>query len=194
MGDASGRRMLLVAGQQVVTRERLEVLALFSSHAVPFGLPLTQTICEIDQWDAIAVLSWSPGKWWGERGKIVNRTVQDGPNNLCLGDIRGRPRIWRSPTVFKVAQEKGNKLLYGTDPLNFADEEVHVGSYGFSVSGTLDPQFPANHLKALIRSPAVEMLPYGRRIDLLTFLKNQMRLRFLKRPARSSTHRVTLSL
>jgi len=170
-----------VAGQQIVTRERLEVLALFAAEDLESGRPLDQTIEEIQRLNALAVLSWSPGKWWGRRGEVVSGAVRKAsPRCLCVGDIRGRPPFWPSPSVFAEARKKGMKILRGSDPLDFANEQDHVGGYGFCISEKLDAQHPAEHLKSLIGSAAPDMQPYGRRIGTVRFIRNQAMLRYRK--------------
>jgi len=117
--DAGGRRMLVVAGRQVVTAERLEVLVLFAPQEVTAGQTAAQTVEAVLQAGALPVLPWSPGKWWGRRGEAVRRIVAEaGPNQLCLGDIKGRPLVWPSPAAFSLARRKGLKILRGSDPLD----------------------------------------------------------------------------
>ena len=94
------------------------------------------------------------------------------------GAVRG---VLTARKVFASAQTRNIKILRGTDPLDFPSEQRHVGSYGFSIASTIDPIFPAEHLKSLIRSPGVGLQPFGRQIGLFPFLRNQLWLRLRKR-------------
>jgi len=179
--DAGGRRMLVVAGRQVVTAERLEVLVLFAPQEVTAGQTAAQTVEAVLQAGALPVLPWSPGKWWGRRGEAVRRIVAEaGPNQLCLGDIKGRPLVWPSPAAFSLARRKGLKILRGSDPLDLPGGQEHVGSYGSAIAEALDDKRPAEHLKTLIGSEGVDAKPFGRHMGFLDFARSQVLLRLRK--------------
>jgi hypothetical protein len=182
-----GRRLFLISGRQVVTQENLEVLALFVTAGIEDGHPIREVLQQVESLGGLAVVPWGAGKWLGKRGELVRRMVQESDGQaFCLGDIRGRPRLSTAPKVFASAQQKGIKILRGTDPLNFLREQCHVGSYGFSIASTLNPTFPAEHLKSLIRSPATDLQPFGRQIGVFPFIRNQIRLRYRKSHGHSS--------
>ncbi len=122
--------IFLFAGRQVITRERLEILALTTDMEIPDGLPVHDVIDRINRADAIAVLSWAPGKWFGGRGKIVNRLLEDySPHELQLGDTTLRPWCWLEPLLMRKGIKSGFSVLAGSDPLPFAGEEVMMGRY-----------------------------------------------------------------
>jgi len=68
-------RICLIAGKQVATQERLEVLGLAVGESIPDGRPLRETIDRIVTCGGFPVLAWAPGKWWGQRGRIVRDFV-----------------------------------------------------------------------------------------------------------------------
>jgi len=59
----------IVAGHQVVTTEKIEVLALFVKQDRLSGLSLPDTVAGIQQLGGIPVLPWGVGKWRGEKRK-----------------------------------------------------------------------------------------------------------------------------
>ncbi|HZB26962.1 MAG TPA: hypothetical protein VE282_00250, partial [Gemmatimonadales bacterium] len=63
----SGEKILLLAGRQISTRERLEVLALGTELDLPSGESLGDTIAAVREQGAIAVVPWGFGKWWFRR-------------------------------------------------------------------------------------------------------------------------------
>ena len=64
-----GSALLAIAGRQVATRERLEVLALGTTRAFEAGRTFPDTLRSVLESDALAVVPWGFGKWWGRRGR-----------------------------------------------------------------------------------------------------------------------------
>src|SRR5215210_9035225 len=67
----SGDRIFLLAGRQIASRERFEVLALGTDLDLPSDQGLDQTIAGVRQSGAIAVIPWGFGKWWFGRGRML---------------------------------------------------------------------------------------------------------------------------
>ena len=79
--DASGAELYLVAGRQIVTADRLEVLALGYDSSFPDGQPIDQVLAQLaaqastesaafaSSCRPLAVVPWGAGKWLGTRGK-----------------------------------------------------------------------------------------------------------------------------
>jgi hypothetical protein len=89
-GDA---RIVLVAGHQLLTAERLEILAYGARSRPREGLPADAMLRDLAERDVLAVLPWGVGKWLGSRGAIVGSLVQRlPPQALALGDNAARPR------------------------------------------------------------------------------------------------------
>ena len=68
--------VLVIAGRQIVSAERIEVLALGTRTQIPDGQPLAATIDAVRADGALAVLPWGFGKWWGARGRMVDAYLE----------------------------------------------------------------------------------------------------------------------
>lgn len=171
--------MHIVAGRQVVTSEKIEVLGLFDNRFVGDGLPLSETVSAIRSNDGLAVLPWGVGKWFGRRGKIIKNYIgQHRNSDLFLGDNGGRPVFWPTPLLFDVARQRDILVLPGSDPLPVPREAGRTGSYGFYIHQDMQSSAtPARDLKNIIRSRDKEIHPFGRLQKSLTFLMNQVQMR-----------------
>lgn len=171
--NGMGERLVLVAGRQIVARERLEVLALGKDLELPDGLPLPEVLERVRESGALPVLPWGFGKWWGRRGAVVAETLgQDG--ELFLGDNGGRLGV--EPALFRQARRLGIRLLPGSDPLPFSRHEGLAGSYGFVLTHAVDldrPLSPASTLLRRIRASG-QLRAFGRRAGLPRFLRDQV--------------------
>jgi hypothetical protein len=168
--SGTGERLVLVAGRQIVTRERLEVLALGRDLELPDGLPLVETLERVRESEALPVLPWGFGKWWGRRGAVVAETLgHDG--ELFLGDNGGR--LGPEPALFRQARKLGIRLLPGSDPLPFARHAGLAGSYGFVLPHAVDTDRPAATLLRRIRESG-QPRAFGRRAGLPRFLRDQV--------------------
>ena len=171
----------LVAGRQIVTRERLEVLALTRDLDVPDGLPVHEVLAEIKRQGAVAVLSWSPGKWFFGRGKIVQDLIDASPPDaFLLGDTSLRPTCWPMPALLRKAAQRGFKIIAGSDPLPLAGEERFVGTYGFTCQAPFDPDQPAASLRRMLSGRSFAPRLVGRRSGALQFLARWGRNRVKK--------------
>ena len=72
---SGGRRLLLVAGRQVVAREGLEVLLLGTRSSVPDGRPIREVLAEGARLGALRVIPWGAGKWLFGRGRLLNELI-----------------------------------------------------------------------------------------------------------------------
>ena len=170
--------IIIVAGRQIVTAERLEVLALGCADTIPDGRPVHEVIRQVSGCGALAVIPWGFGKWWGRRGRVV-RAMLDAPDlpRFCLGDNGGRARVWRSPRLFTVARRRGMSVLPGSDPLPLPSHVTRAGSYGFVLDDWDDPSPPAHaiveRIRALKRSPAV----FGHLSSIGSMVRSQVGIR-----------------
>ena len=170
--------LLLVAGRQVVTTERVEVLTLCCDERFEGDRPLS-TVVEIAQsHDAVVVLPWGFGKWSFRRGACIADFLKTvAPASVFLGDNGGRARLGPRPRLFRLAEDRGVGILSGSDPLPLRSEVKRVGGYGFLLPAAIDPLRPAAALKRLLQNRAAPPLPYGRLIDPMHFCRNQIMLR-----------------
>jgi hypothetical protein len=178
--SSSGEIIYVVAGRQIVSAERIEVLALFCDTIISNGLSLIETVDAIQQLGGSPVLPWGAGKWFGKRGEILRDFIAGhDEKGLFLGDNGGRPRFWPTPVLFDFAGKKGFSLLPGTDPLPIPREARRVGSFGFCLdSRPLDLAAPSTFLRELLISGQETIYPFGKLQDIRSFFINQMRLRF----------------
>ena len=127
----SGQHTLnLYSGFQIITKERLEVLALVCATRIADGQDLDETIAAVRAAGGIPILPWSPGKWSGSRGEAIKRVLTNAKTgDLCIGDTAMRPAGAPQPGLFKLAHQKSISCLAGTDPLPFAGDENIMGTY-----------------------------------------------------------------
>lgn len=175
----NGEQLIIVSGRQIVTCERIEVLALAMDLPIRDGLPLVEVLAGINTNGGLAVLPWGVGKWFGRRGDLIRRILhQCDAQDIFLGDIAGRPSFWPRPAIFRLADLKGIRILRGTDPLPLAAEETRPGSYGFQIIAPVPLSRPSHELKQLLLDREVVIRPYGRGDNISRFIRNQFTLRY----------------
>jgi hypothetical protein len=167
-----GGKLLVLAGRQIVTKERIEVLGLLCEHPVPDQQTLEDTIQEVTDRGGITVLPWGVGKWFGRRGKLVERASR---TLRFLGDNAGRPFGWRAPRLFR-----DHVVLPGTDPLGLPGQQGMVGTYGFVLEGPFDLQRPAEGVREALQNLKQSPSTFGGRVGPVAFLRQQIGLRLIK--------------
>ena len=164
---ANGASLLLLAGRQLVTAERLEVLALGTDERWPDGQPVRDVLAQVRAAHALPVLPWGLGKWMGSRGTLIQNLIAKAtPADFALADTYLLPVLTRRPPPLRRAEKRGFRILAGTDPLGRSGEEDIAGRYGVLVEGPWDDQAPASSLLRLLRDPAVPLQTIGRRGSL----------------------------
>lgn len=175
------QQVYIIPGRQIVSSENLEVGALFTDYAVEDKrFSSEELVHNILGENGIPVLNWAPGKWFGKRGKLVEKLLTlYSPKQLWLGDTTMRTTLWPTPALMKKGIQKGFHVIAGSDPLPFRGEENMLGSYASLLQGPLDPERPAASLRALMLSTSrVERA--GRRSPLFPFLRRQFRIMYNK--------------
>lgn len=158
---------LLLAGRQIVSAERLEVLAPGLRGGYPDGQPIERVFHDLRRLGVMPVLSWAPGKWLGARGRVVRRLIEASPPSLFrLGDTSLRPRGMREPLLMRLARRRGFCVLAGSDPLPFAGEEKIAGSYGCAVTAPCADVEPIASLRSVLASDSLSTLQLGTRSTL----------------------------
>jgi len=169
-----GNVLFVIPGVQYVTKERLEILGLGVRRSIDDGGTCEQTVEQIRSSGGIACLSWSPGKWLGERGKVVDALrARYRPGEIVFGDIAMRSVVGPPSLILRAARRDGYPVLRGTDPLPRVSDVALVGSYGVEFSSALTPDQPgwlAESLGSLL-SPAPRSRVWGRPCGPLTALK-----------------------
>jgi hypothetical protein len=174
--------LLLVAGRQIVTAERLEVLALGCAHEFPDGGPIREVIRAVVDRGALAVIPWGFGKWIGRRGRIVRDLVEHaGGAPLFLGDNGGRPGVWPRPAVMAWAETQGVRVLGGSDPLPLPHHATRAGSYGFILNGWQDHGSMGLAVTSRIRALQQSPPEFGALSSLPAAVRAQAGLRWRQR-------------
>ncbi len=128
--NGSGEKCILLPGRQVVTEERIEILALATTVNVPDGMLAVDTVTMILDNGGVPVVAWAPGKWFGARGDVVRNLLDSfNPARLLIGDSSMRPTVWAEPLIMRDARKRGFRIIAGSDPLPFSGEETIAGTY-----------------------------------------------------------------
>lgn len=173
---AKARRIILVAGRQINTHERVEVLALGTRQLFGDNLPLQETLKQVVEAGGLPVLPWGVGKWSGHRGRLVSEVLLASTWPVFAGDNGGRPYGWPTPGVFAEVVRRERTVLPGSDPLPISAEQGRIGSFGAVARETLGEQTPGRELLTLVRKGAFQR-KYGTRLSPLTFCIRQLQLR-----------------
>jgi len=161
-------RLCLIAGKQIVTRERIEILGVPLMQTIPDNLPAQDVINCIVENNGIPVLPWAPGKWFFRRGRLVKELIDNSsPTELAVCDTSLRPILWPLPALMRRAGKKGLVFIAGSDPLPLPGEEKQMGSYGFVYNGPFDKEQPAHSVRQLLSSSPDAIIPAGRRNNIL---------------------------
>lgn len=169
----TGRQLLVLAGRQIVSAEKLEILALATSARLPDGLPAERIVAEMDAADAIVALPWGVGKWLGKRGALVDRLIAAArPGRLFLGDNGGRPGFWPVPQF-----SSGLPVLAGSDPLPLPGWWKSIGSLASTIDADISTEMPASSLKAALRETGRRIDHMGNLAGTIRFVIDQTRLR-----------------
>lgn len=181
---ASGTRIIAIRGQQLITREGLEVLGIGHRSDLPSGLSLAQVVEGIRASGGWSILAWGVGKWLGRRGRLVTDLIvaEGGRPDVMLADNGGRPWFWSRVPQFETAAERGMRVLAGTDPLPLIGEEKRVGSYGFRVRvECVDGEELVDSFRRVLEHPGTPVQTIGAPMAAGGFVSRQLRLRLRNR-------------
>jgi hypothetical protein len=177
-----GTCLFLVSGRQIVTAERLEVLALSTVSEIPDGLPLEETVAAVEKEGALPVIPWGFGKWYGRKRHVLTEFLASRrEGGVFLGDNGGRPSFLQFPDFQREVPGLSLKVLPGSDPLPLPSEVQKVGSFGFTLQEELDLRRPGEALKRILMKHGVVPTPFGSHESTYRFAWNQMSLRIWKR-------------
>lgn len=178
----NGNSFFIIAGRQIVTSEKLEVLALGIKEEFDDGKPADEVINFVISKNGLPVIPWGVGKWIGKRGKIIRDLLSSNLYSfLFLGDNGNRPVFWKRSPIFYFGEKNNKRNLPGSDPLPFKSEEEKPGSFGFMPDGFLDNQFPFKSLKEKIINSENVFNTYGKGESFFRFMKNQASMQIVKR-------------
>lgn len=174
--NASGDKLWVVAGRQLITDEKIEVMALGTAQPLPDSLLLFDTIDAIRANAALPILPWGVGKWWGKRGELVKSALATYGSEIILGDNGGRPRCWR-PRLLARARKNGIPVVPGSDPLRVKSDCLRSGCFGLLLDEQIDERYPAVWIQKKIFERANTSSVIGSPLGLLPFINRQLALR-----------------
>lgn len=168
----------LIQGYQIITAEKLEVLALGMTDVIADGLSLSETVEKILKNNAIPVLPWSPGKWLGKRGDVLREFLSSTKKeSIFLGDIKGRPTTLvggyfglPKNNIFSL----GFNNVSGSDPLPLDGEWKRILTFGDTVS----TQAEVRNLEEAVKILCQSNLSFGEQECLVSCVKRNLLLRF----------------
>jgi hypothetical protein len=167
-------RVFFIAGQQVRTRDGLEVLALGCDRQISGGMTLAQAIDSIHEHLALPIVAWGFGKWRLRRyARVRDLLMSSNPTRIFIGDSAGRLAWAPRSRLFSLASAQGILNLPGTDPLPVPSQVRKPGRCGFVIEGRFDFQRPAASLTTLLRDTVKQPLTYGRHDSVVTILRGQ---------------------
>lgn len=167
--------VVIVCGRQVRTNDGLEVLAIGTCRTFDDGQSLEAALDAVSRTNAVPVIPWGFGKTWGKRGSRIERLLTAGRiPELFVGDNGSRLDMLGVPEWINDAQQRGYRVLPGSDPFPLGDDHIRAGSFGFLAPLVPDATAPwlalRNWLVAGQGSPA----PYGRASGIVRFVRNQV--------------------
>ncbi|WP_153305718.1 hypothetical protein [Desulfogranum mediterraneum] len=172
-----GDCLVCIIGEQVNTRERLELL-LFGLQEPYQASGLADSIEQACAAGGLVILPWGVGKWLGARGRLIRHLLADkGHLSFFLGDNAGRPRFWQRVPQFVLARAQARAIIRGTDPLLLPGELERVGSFGTRVEAELDLEHPLAGLQRALGAGERPLNDYGELQGLGRFFRNQLLLR-----------------
>ncbi len=167
----------IMAGRQIVTREKLEILSIASSQKIEDGLPIDDVLKILLDNEQTAVLAWGIGKWFFKRGKIIKGIIEKYHSPyLFIGDNSARPSFWPKPKLYLLAEKYNVRILKGSDPLPYNKEACRVGTFGFVIEGNFQAKMPAESFRNILISNKSNIIPYGQQDSTFSFLRKQAKL------------------
>lgn len=124
----TGKRLFLVSGMQRNSSEGIELLFYNTLRAIPERASIAEMRLIARNEGIPCALNWAPGKWLGERGKIVLEAVMEQGKGLLLCDTALRPQGFPAHPIFAKASALQVPVVYGSDPLNFPSEDRRAAS------------------------------------------------------------------
>ncbi len=168
--------LYLLPGRQIITKENIEILSLLVDVKIKDGLQAQEVVDEIKRQNGIPILSWAPGKWFFERGKVIEKLIRSNkPGSLLIGDTMLRPTIWLKPRLMKKAINRGFTVIGGSDPLPLAGEEKVMGKYATSISCDFDETNPTSSLRQAFLQQNFNPTVVGKRGDIFSTISKILR-------------------
>ena len=165
----------VICGRQVRAADGLEVLALGTRAVFSDGLPFEQAVEAVGRAGALTVIPWGFGKWFGERGRRVEKILEAlGNRVLFVGDNGSRMGLMGQPALIRASERRGFRVLPGTDPFPFASGHRRVGGFGFLAELNPAESAPWRELRTWLLEREDSPRPYGRASGPIQFVFNQV--------------------
>lgn len=175
-------QLYLFSGRQIVTAERIEILALTVDIEVMKDTPAEDVVKTVLDAGGIPVLSWAPGKWFLGRKKVVRQLIDSfDSGKLLIGDSTLRPTVWAEPLLMQVARSRGFAVVAGSDPLPFSGEEKYMGTYASVLDGPFDPDKPVSCIRKILTTSGGKITKAGKRCGPLEVIRRLKRCTATKR-------------
>ena len=173
-------QLVAVAGRQVMTLEKLELLTIGSQVELPHGRALSAAISQASDAGAVPVVPWGFGKWWFKRGKVLAELIASKRDGTWLiGDNGCRPSIWQ-PRLLREATSNSIGYLAGSDPLPLQSHQTRIGAFGSLVPMDVDLNRPTEWVRTTLLGHAKSFSTFGRCRTMTEFGKDQLGLRLTK--------------
>ena len=174
--------IFVIAGRQIVTEKKLEVLAIGLKEDYQDGKPIDEVIKHVVKSEAFPIIPWGFGKWFSPRKQILEKIIlQKKSYPIFWGDNGNRPWIFKKPKLIKTGY--GNQIinLPGSDPLPFNREVKKPGSFGFYIENIINQDKPFDSIYRIITASKSQFNTYGKLESLFYFVKNQVAMQLVKR-------------
>lgn len=174
--------LVLVAGQQIISRENIEFLSLISPFKVEdHTLNLADLARAIAGNGGLPIIPWGVGKWLGARGKVVESLLHSSRDYiLFLGDNGNRPAFWPESSLIRQARDLHCPILSGSDPLPLISHLTRPGSFGGLLrQAELSMQHPAASLRELLIDEK-DITGFGGCTGFFQFVIDQLRIKIRK--------------
>ncbi len=180
--EGDGIRIVILAGAQIETAERLEVLAIPTRAPTADGLPLEETIARVVGQGSVAVLPWGFGKWTWGRGRHIARLLEGpGPRAFLLSDTGHRPALAPYPALLRRGETASVPVLAGSDPLPLPGEDRRAGAFCFTVTVDELDRTPGASVEDALRALTASPPRFGQAPGVLRFLSTQVAMQVRKR-------------
>ncbi|MCB0747811.1 MAG: hypothetical protein KDC90_10155 [Ignavibacteriae bacterium] len=176
------QKIIVIAGKQIIANDGIEILALGTANNFSEGRSIKDTVDEINNVNAIAVLPWGVGKWLGKRKEIIKNFIEVNKTpKFFLGDNSGRPSFWSESEIFKLGRSLNHFVLPGTDALAISSEVNKTGTYGLYLNSELNLNEPTKDLFQQILNLKTQPQAFGKLETPVKFFKNQITMQINKR-------------
>jgi len=154
----------------------------------PDGESLADTVAAVTASGALVALPWGFGKWWGDRGRLVDQTLRSaGARRLSVGDNGGRLALLAPPARITEFAREGFRVIPGTDPFPFARDYRRAGGFGFFAGVAAEETAPWGTLRAWLEALTESPPSFGKACGPIRFVANQVGIQFYNRFFRSAT-------